>query len=153
MWECGNVKNNSFPSLYYQPGAYCLILPLRHMENNIIYQKSVQFSLLLIESLKNLDSPDFKHQIHQLRRSGTAIGASVAEADSAESLIDFIHKMKVADKEANETVYWMKLLEKEIPESITSLNESISEIKRILRSILVTSTKRLKAKQKQQKSN
>ena len=104
----------------------------------------------MIDSLKNVDSPDFKHHIHQLRRSGTAIGALVAEADSAESLIDFIHKMKVADKEANETLYWLKLLEKEIPESITPLNESITEIKRILRSILITSTKRLKAKQKPQ---
>lgn len=121
------------------------------MENNIIYQKSVQFSLLLIESLKNLDSPEFKHQIQQLRRSGTAIGASIAEADSAESLIDFIHKMKIADKEANETVYWLKLLEHEIPEQVTPLTASITEIKRILRSILVTSTNKLKSKQKTQK--
>ncbi|HSF46524.1 MAG TPA: four helix bundle protein [Chitinophagaceae bacterium] len=122
------------------------------MENNIIYQKSVQFSIQLIESLKNLDSPEFKHQVHQLRRSGTAIGASIAEADSAESLIDFIHKMKIADKEANETMYWLKILENIIPEAINPLNESITEIKRILRSILVTSTNRLKTKQKSEKS-
>ena len=47
---------------------------------------------------------------NQLLKSGTSIGANVFEAQYAESRIDFIHKMKIAQKEANETLYWLLLL-------------------------------------------
>jgi four helix bundle protein len=116
------------------------------MENNIIYQKSLQFSKLLISLIKDIDTPAYKHLFYQLKKSGTAIGASIAEADSAQSMVDFINKLKIADKEANETVYWMTLLENDYPEITQTLEEPISEIKRLLRSILITSTKRLKEK-------
>jgi four helix bundle protein len=46
----------------------------------------------------------------QILRSGTSIGAMVEEADQAESKADFIHKMGIANKEANETNYWIRLL-------------------------------------------
>jgi len=118
------------------------------MENNIIYQKSVEFSKLMMDLIKDIDTPSYKHIFYQLKKSGTAIGASIAEADSAESLIDFIHKMKVADKEVNETIYWLAILEKDFPQITNQLNEPIIEIKRILKSILITSTNRLKAKNK-----
>jgi four helix bundle protein len=126
---------SAWPCIY----LYC-------MENNIIYQKSLQFSKLLIELIKDIDTPSYKHLFYQLKKSGTAIGASIAEADSAQSMVDFINKMKIADKEANETVYWLSLLENDYPEITLTLEEPISEIKRLLRSILITSTKRLKEK-------
>ena len=116
------------------------------MENNIIYQKSLAFSKLLLDLIKDFESPAYKHIFFQLKKSGTAIGACIAEAESAQSMIDFIHKMKLADKEANETVYWLKLLEQDFPLITGKLEEPIAEIKRLLRSILVTSTKRLKEK-------
>jgi four helix bundle protein len=114
------------------------------MENNIVYQKALQFSRLLIDCLKDLDFPSYNHVFYQLRRSGTAIGASIAEADSAQSMADFVNKMKVADKEANETTYWLSLLEKDFPEIPEKLKEHIREIKRILRSILITCDRRRK---------
>lgn len=49
---------------------------------------------------------------NQLLKSGTSIGANIFEAQSAESRADFIHKMKIADKEAKETEYWLLLCEK-----------------------------------------
>jgi four helix bundle protein len=116
------------------------------MENNIVYQKSLAFSKLLLDLIKDLDSHAYKHIFFQLKKSGTAIGASIAEAESAQSMVDFINKMKIADKEANETVYWLSLLESDHPDITQKLGEPISEIKRLLRSILITSTKRLKEK-------
>jgi four helix bundle protein len=116
------------------------------MENNIIYHKSVDFSLLLLQSLDGLHAPSYQVLINQLRRSGTAIGASIAEADSAQSMLDFISKMKIADKEANETLYWLKLLEKEFPSLSEKMLGPLLEIKRILRSILVTCMKKRKEK-------
>jgi four helix bundle protein len=54
----------------------------------------------------------------QLLRSGTSIGALVEEANQAESKADFIHKLSIANKEANETHYWIRLLiDSEILES------------------------------------
>jgi four helix bundle protein len=114
------------------------------MENNIIYQKSLAFSKHMLAQIKDLDSPAYKHIFFQLKKSGTAIGASIAEAESAQSMVDFINKMKIADKEANETVYWLSLLENDYPELTSQLNPLILEIKRILRSILVTCNRKLK---------
>jgi four helix bundle protein len=48
---------------------------------------------------------------NQLLKAGTSIGANIFEAQYAESRIDFIHKMKIAQKEANETLYWLILCE------------------------------------------
>ena len=114
------------------------------MENNIVYQKSLAFSKLLLQLIKDFDSPTYKHIFFQLKKSGTAIGASIAEAESAQSMVDFINKMKIADKETNETVYWLSLLEKDYPGITDQLNPPILEIKRILRSILVTCNRKLK---------
>jgi four helix bundle protein len=116
------------------------------MENNIIYHKSLNFSLLLLQSLGEIHAPSYQVLFNQIRRSGTAIGASIAEADSAQSMLDFINKMKIADKEANETVYWLKLLENDFPSLSDKLLGPLLEIKRILRSILITCMKRLKGK-------
>ena len=77
-------------------------------------------------------------------RSGTAIGANVFEAQHSESRLDFIHKMKIALKEANETFYWLSLCERtgdltDKPEFIKGINEIIA----ILSRIVITSKKNL----------
>ncbi len=78
----------------------------------------------------------------QLLRSGTSIGANVREAEQAQSKKDFISKMSIALKEANETAYWLELLQEtnylttEEAESI--LNDCI-EVRKILSSIVKTS--------------
>ena len=77
---------------------------------------------------------------NQLFRSGTSIGANVKEAQNAESKADFIHKMKIAIKEADETEYWLMLCKhsKEYPDTSDELMK-LSSIIKILNKIIGTS--------------
>ncbi|HLG36075.1 MAG TPA: four helix bundle protein [Bacteroidia bacterium] len=79
---------------------------------------------------------------NQLWRSGTSVGANVREAPNSESKVDFIHKMKIAIKEADETEYWLLLCKqsKSYPTNETLLLR-ISEIIRIISKIISTSKK------------
>ena len=80
----------------------------------------------------------------QVARSGTAIGALVREAEYAESRADFVHKMKIALKEANETSYWLELLYRTdilVDSLYNSLKADNEELKRILVCIINTSNK------------
>jgi four helix bundle protein len=79
---------------------------------NEVLEISFEFALLIIDYSELLES-DKKFVIaRQLLRSGTSIGANIREAQSAESKADFIHKLKIAHKEAEETEYWLLLCEK-----------------------------------------
>lgn len=85
----------------------------------------------------------------QLLRSGTAIGALIREAEQAESNADFIHKLSVALKEANETAYWIELLfhSNFIDEkSFKSIIKDISELLKILTAIIKSSKQKTKTK-------
>ncbi len=79
---------------------------------------------------------------NQLYRCGTSIGSNVKEAQSAESKADFIHKMKIADKEAEETEYRLQLCKnsKNYPEC-DQLIEDLKNIKRIIGKIISSSRK------------
>ena len=85
-------------------------------DNNILDQKSVAFALRIINAYKFLlnEKQEFIMS-KQLLRSGTGIGALVREAEFAESRNDFIHKLSIALKEANETDYWLTLLHSTVP--------------------------------------
>lgn len=77
----------------------------------------------------------------QLLRSGTAVGALVREAEQAESKSDFIHKMAIAQKEANETDYWIELLfQSTYLDEIQykSIIADVIELKKLLASIILT---------------
>ena len=81
------------------------------MTENIIRTKSYAFAIRIVNAYKFL--VDTKKEFilsKQLLRSGTAIGALVAEAHHAQSSADFLNKMNIALKEANETSYWLSLL-------------------------------------------
>ena len=81
------------------------------MKENVVKDKSFAFALRVIKLAKFLESEKREFVLsRQLLRSGTAIGALVREAEHAESKADFIHKMSIALKEANETAYWLELL-------------------------------------------
>ena len=78
---------------------------MRNDKPNVIVDKPIAFSLALINYCEALER-DKKFVIsRQLLRSSTSIGANVFEAQNAESKADFIHKMKIAAKEASETLY------------------------------------------------
>ncbi len=81
------------------------------MKENIVKNKSYQFAIRIVNLYKYLivDKKEFVLS-KQLLRSGTAIGALIREGEHAESNADFIHKLSIALKEANETSYWIELL-------------------------------------------
>lgn len=118
-------------------------------QDNTIKIKSTDFAVRIIKMVKYLvkSIPIAEHSIcTQLLKSGTSIGANVREAEHAESTEDFIHKMKIALKEANETEYWLEIFFK--TEYITqqqykSLNDDCIELNKLLISII----KSMKSKQ------
>ncbi|PJC61912.1 MAG: four helix bundle protein, partial [Flavobacteriales bacterium CG_4_9_14_0_2_um_filter_32_27] len=81
-------------------------------KDNIIVNKTIDFSLLIIDFCEELESKRKFVIANQLLRSGTSIGANVHEAQNAESKADFIHKIKIAAKELDETKYWLILCKK-----------------------------------------
>ena len=80
------------------------------MKENLVKDKSFAFALRVVHLAKYLEGRKEFVLSKQVLRSGTAIGALVREAEHAESRADFIHKMSIALKEANETSYWLDLL-------------------------------------------
>lgn len=113
---------------------------MRDDRRNIIVEKSVQFSLSIIRFSEVLEQGRKFVIAKQLLRSGTSIGANIFEAQNAESRADFIHKMKLAAKEASETQYWLLLCEQsESYPFDKSMPEDLEEIIRILSRIIATS--------------
>ena len=78
-------------------------------KDNLIVQLTFQFALDIIIFTELLESQKKYNLARQLFRSGTSIGANVKESQGAESKIDFIHKLKIAYKEAEESRYWLEL--------------------------------------------
>jgi four helix bundle protein len=76
---------------------------------NLIIDLSFQFALEIIDFTELLKQQKKFSLAEQLFRSGTSIGANVREAQGCESRMDFVHKMKIAYKEAQETFYWLEL--------------------------------------------
>lgn len=113
---------------------------------NVLKDKSYQFALKTIRVYKNLQNEKREFVLSkQLLRSGTAIGALIEEANQAESRADFIHKLSISNKEANETKYWIRLLiDSEILDSATGskILSECDEIIRILASSIITSKSR-----------
>lgn len=79
--------------------------------NNIIRDKSYNFSLKIIKVYQNLTKEKREFILSkQLIRSGTSIGANIEESVGAQSRNDFISKLSISYKEAHETLYWLQLL-------------------------------------------
>lgn len=78
-------------------------------KDNVIVQKSFEFALKVIDYCEQLEELRKYVIARQLLKSGTSIGAIIHEAQNAESKADFIHKLKIAAKEADETEYWLLL--------------------------------------------
>ena len=85
---------------------------MRNDKDNLIVSLTIEFALSIIEYTELLEEKKKYVIAKQLLKSGTSIGANTREAQNAESKADFIHKLKIAAKEADETEYWLILCEK-----------------------------------------
>ena len=112
-------------------------------KKNIVYDKALDFSVRVVNLYNFLDQKGAAAVMSkQLLRCGTSIGANISESISAESDLDFIHKLAIAQKEAEETLYWLVLLKRTnflTEVQYSSLNQDCVEIKKLLTSIIVTS--------------
>ena len=109
------------------------------MKENIIMRKSFAFAVRIMNLHKYLSRKKGEYVVsRQICKSGTSIGANIAEAQRAQSTADFVSKMKIALKEANETQYWLQLLHESkyiTDKEFASLHGDLVEILRILTSI------------------
>lgn len=116
------------------------------MKENAIRNKSFNFALKTIALCRLLSAKKEFVLSKQLLRSATSVGAMIREAEQAESKPDFIHKLAIAQKEANESDYWLDLLfhSNYIDDGqYLDLHRDVLEIKRILASIIVTMKQRI----------
>jgi four helix bundle protein len=116
------------------------------MQHNLILNLSFSFALKIIEFSELLESKRKFVVANQLLKSGCSVGANTREAQNAESKLDFIHKLKIAIKEAEETEYWLLLCKfsESYPESDDLLND-IKGIIKILGKIISTTKKQINA--------
>lgn len=120
------------------------------MENqkvNVIREKSFGFALRIVKLYKYLCEEKKEVLLSkQLIRSGTAIGALQRESENAESDADFVHKLSIAQKECNETLYWLELLfganyiNKQAFDSVYS---DADELKRLITAIIRSKKKNM----------
>ena len=117
-----------------------------NMKENIIATKTFDFALSIIKLFIELKKENEFIISKQIMRSGTSIGANVEEAIAAQSKKDFINKLSIASKEAKETKYWLKLLNKseltKIPVDLYLIE--IEHIINIITKIIKTSQEGLK---------
>ncbi len=108
----------------------------------VLKEKSFNFAILIVKTFKLLTEEKREFILSkQLLRSGTSIGANVREANNAESMNDFIHKLAIAQKECDETIYWIDLLKvtEYLPESIyTNIHNEACQLLRIIKSSILT---------------
>ena len=107
---------------------------------NVIEEKSFEFAVRIVNLYKHLTTEKKERVLSkQLLRSGTSIGANVSEAQKAQSDADFIAKLYIAMKEANESYYWLRLLHRTeylSEREFKSLDKDIDEIMALLTSII-----------------
>ncbi|WP_264548641.1 four helix bundle protein [Flavobacterium sp. N2820] len=112
-------------------------------KNNLILLKSFEFAKKVVQYTEKLEE-DRKYVIaNQLLKSGTSIGANIKEAQNSESKADFIHKMKIAMKEADETEFWLFLCNE--LENYPNTEELLTEVFDILKitNKIISTTKKI----------
>ena len=106
-------------------------------KNNQILDLSFEFAIEIVQFCEYLDELKKYSISNQLIWSGTSIGANIFESQHAESKSDFIHKMKIASKEAAETYYWLKICEAlDNYSEIHELLEKLITIQKLLSTII-----------------
>ena len=109
-------------------------------KNNLVLKETFEFAVMIINYAELLNQNNKYVISNQIIRSGTSVGANVKEAQNAESKADFIHKMKIALKEADETEYWLFLCEnvETYPNPEKELKEKLNGILKLLNKIIST---------------
>ena len=116
------------------------------MQNDVIREKSYAFALRVVKLNRFLVDEKKEFVLSkQVLRSGTSSGANVEESKQAQSKLDFIHKLSIANKEAFETNYWLRLL-RDSDLINAKLAESLLNDCEELQKILVSSIKTAKGK-------
>jgi four helix bundle protein len=111
-------------------------------KDNVVLNKSFRFAARIIRLYQHLKDTKKEFVLsRQMLRSGTSVGANVREGNNAESKADFIHKMGIAQKETDETMYWLELLKE--TEYLTvnefdSIYQDADELLKLIRSIILT---------------
>lgn len=111
-------------------------------KDNVVLKKSFRFAVRSIRLYQHLKHNRKEFVLSkQMLRSGTSIGANVRESNNAESKADFIHKMGIAQKETDETMYWLELLKETdylTSNEFDSIYQDASELLKLIRSIILT---------------
>ena len=117
------------------------------MKERTVKSKSFAFALRIVKLYQFMNNEKREFVLSkQFLRSGTAIGALVREAEHGESKADFVHKMAIAQKEANETEYWLELIfhsDYITKNQFDSLIADCTEIRKMLSSIIITTKQKL----------
>ncbi len=118
------------------------------MNENVIKIKSFKLAIRIVKLYQYLGNDKREFVLSkQVLRSGTSVGAMVREAEHAESKTDFKHKMAIAQKEANETLFWLELLKETdylTKEQFQTIYDDTVEIIKLLTSIIKTTKQNLK---------
>lgn len=116
-------------------------------KDNILHEKSLKFAVRIVKFYQYLCDEKKEYVLSkQVLRSGTSIGANVRESRNAQSDADFVSKLHIALKEADETQYWLELLQMSdiiSDEQFNSLNNDVSELVALLVSIVKTMKNKL----------
>jgi four helix bundle protein len=117
-------------------------------KENILKTKSFAFAVRVAKLYKFLCDTKKEFVLSkQLLRSGTSVGANIREANNAESKLDFIHKLAIAQKECDETIYWLEILfsiDLLNKQEFESLFNDANEILKILKSSIITTKSSIK---------
>lgn len=112
------------------------------MKENVVKSKSFAFAIRIVKLYQYLKVEHNEFVLSkQILRCGTAVGAMVREAEHSESTADFVHKLAIAQKEINETIYWLELLKETnflSQEQFESINTDAVELIKLLTSIIKT---------------
>lgn len=116
------------------------------MSGNLILEKCLDFSVRVYKMVRYLQDEKQESILgKQILKSGTSVGANVAESIRAESPSDFIHKLGISSKEGEETIYWLRLLHRVeliTDEQYTSMKEDADELMRLITASIKTTKKR-----------
>lgn len=123
-----------------------------NQSKNILKEKSFALALRIIKLYKFLVENKKEYVMSkQVLRSGTSVGAMIREAQNAESKMDFVHKLAIAQKECDESLYWLELLVQSdyiTDESFKSVYGETEQVFKMIKSAILTTKKNLQANKK-----